>query len=307
MRLKQWFGVVGLGLGGMFGCGSGAPGVEPGETQNALEVGGECVVADALIGHSCAHANSGPFASATAQAYPGFVFTDISQTHTAYTVTLPGSSGSFSGAVLYSPGADGRYAFFTTPGVPLAIVDASGQLVPLAIEAANDPALCALIDHIAVFNLDSTQTYTLVFGPSGHASTQTIVEFMGEGGCETCAGVDLDASRSLSPWSHEEGESRLDSPLAFQVPGQVNVLQGPVRVGTATLTFRAGHGPLVQCLYGANRSLNAFKLLACSGHLRAGDNAEADYFKLAINPGAALFGPIFAELEISNAACAGAQ
>lgn len=172
MRFKQLFGVVGLGVGGLVGCASGATGMEPGQTQNALEVGGECVVADALIGHSCGHANSGPFASATAQAYPGFVFTDISQSHTAYTVTLPGSSGSFSGAVLYSPGVDGKYAFFTTPGVPLSIVDASGQPVPLAIEAANDPALCAQIDHIAVFNLDSSQTYTLVFGPTSFSGAE---------------------------------------------------------------------------------------------------------------------------------------
>jgi hypothetical protein len=260
-------------------------------------------VADPVIEHSCAHANFGPFASVTAQAYPGFVFTDISATHTSYTVTLPGSGASHDGAVLYSPGQDGRYAFFTAPGVPIQLVDASGQAQLPVTGAAVPNELCAQLEQVSVFALSSSQTYTVVYGPTASATIQTLVEFIGEGACESCAGVDLDASRSLWPRSHTNGQATLDAPITFEVPETIPVLQGTARVGTATLSFRSGSAPWLHCVYTANSALNAFKLLACSGRLHAGDDAEADRFKLVVNPGAALFGAVSVELELEDETC----
>jgi hypothetical protein len=288
------------------GCavGTGAGGSDEfAETQEALEVGGECVVADAVIGHTCGHATFGPFQSVTAQPYPGPVFTDISAPHTAFHISLPASGGQYQGAVLYAPGASGRYAFFMTPGVTLSVVDGSGTPVPLAIESEVPAELCGAIEHVAVFELDSSQTYTLIHGPAPAASVQMIVEFIGEGSCESCAGVDLDASLSLLPWSRQDGEVELDEPLSFEVPGEVEVIDGNAKIGTTTLSFRSGNGPLVHCLYVAKPVHNHFELVGCTGGFGEGDPAEADYFKLRINPGAALFGPLFVELEITEAGC----
>lgn len=306
MKRSVWGRVSGLVLLLSAGC---AVGTETGgsdafaETQQALEVGGECVVADAVVGHTCGHANFGPFQSVAAQPYPGPVFTDISAPHTAFTISLPASGGQYKGAVIYAPGESGRYAFFTTPGVTLSLVDSSGAPVPLAIESEVPEELCGAIEHVAVFELDSSQTYTVIHGPAPSASVQTIVEFIGEGTCESCASVDLDASLSLLPWSRQDGEVELDEPLGFEVPGEVEVIQGNAKIGTTTLSFRSGNGPLVHCLYVAKPAHNHFELVGCTGGFREGDPAEADYFKLRINPGAALFGRVFVELEITEAGC----
>jgi hypothetical protein len=302
MGSKKWLTTVGLLCAATSGCAartdaSGAKKVEE------LESGGICVVADSVVEHSCGHATFGPFASVNAQAYPGFVFSDISAAHTNFTVTLPGNGNTHGGAVLYSPGADGRYAFFTTPGVSLQVVDADGNSQARLADAAVPNELCAQIEQVAIFELSSTQTYTVVFGPTASTSTQTMVEFIGEGTCETCAAVDLDASRSLFPASRQDGAAQLETPLAFEVPEQIAVLQGTARVGTTTLSFRNGGEPWVRCVYAASPSLNAFKLVACTGHLRAGDRAEADRFKLVVNPGSALFGPISVELELEDESC----
>jgi hypothetical protein len=288
----------------VFGCSAGTGEAERTDrATQALEVGGECVVADAAVQHSCAHANFGPFQSVAAQPYPGFVFTDISTSHTLFTVSLAGSPGAYQGGVLYSPGADGMYAFFTAPGVSLQIFDAASQPVAELRGAAVPEELCGQIEQVAVFELSSTQTYTVVYGPTESATVETIVEYVGGGSCDVCSSVDLDASLSLSPYSRVDGAAELDAPIAFEIPDQIAVIQGTARFGTATLSYRAAAGPWVHCLYGAKPSLAAFKLLACSGSLRAGDDVEADRFKLRVNPGAALLGSIGLELELEDEAC----
>ena len=304
MEHKRLTRMMAMTLLGAWGCSPGAGDAERvGEAGQTLEVGGECVVADPVVAHSCAHANFGPFASVTAQPYPGFVFADVSASHTSFSVSLPGSPDSYRGAVLYSPGADGKYAFFTTPGVPLRVLDASSQPVPESMGAAVPEELCAQLEQVTVFELSSTQTYTLVYGPTASASIQTIAEFIGEGACDVCEGVDLDASLSLAPYRRTDGSAELGAPVTFEVPGHIPVLQGTPRIGTATFSFRGASGPWVHCVYTAKQSLNAFKLLACSGHYRAGDDAEADQFRLRVNPGAALLGPISLELELQNDGC----
>ncbi len=304
MRAQFKMTVIVGGLLGSLGC-SAASDQELAGTSQALDVGGECVVADSAIEHSCAHANFGPYASVVAQAFPGFVFTDISAPHTAYAVSLPETGASHQGAALYSPGADGRHAFFTTPGASLLLLDASEQ--PVAeVSGAQIPAeLCAQIDQVSVFELSSAQTYTVVFGPAPTPAVQVIIESIGEGKCDECASVHLDASLSLWPHRRSDAQATLETPLAFEVPEQLGVHTGQARVGTATLSFRGVTGPWVHCLYGAKPSSNAFRLLACSGGLRAGDDTEASRFALRLNPGAALLGPVTLELELEDEACHG--
>lgn len=306
MTKSVWGRVSGLAFLLSTGCAVGTETAEGGaiaEAQGALEAGGECVVADPVVTHSCAHANFGPFQSVAAQPYPGFVFTDISAPHTAFNVTLPQSGSEYTGAVIYAPGESGRYAFFTTPGVDLSVVDGNGSPVPLAIEAAVPDELCGQLEHVAVFELDSSQTYTIVYGPAPSAAVQTIVEFIGEGHCEACEEVHLDASLSLHPFSRQDGVAELDAPLGFAIPAELEVHEGTATIGTTRLSFRSGTGPLVHCLYGAEYDHNAFELIGCTGGFAAGDPAEADYFKLHVGLAAALFGPITVEAEILEEGC----
>jgi hypothetical protein len=306
MRFKSHASAVLLLLAG--GCSAGAePGhgeTRAGTGQLALEAGEGCLVADEVVEHSCLHANFGPFESAPAQSYPGFVFTDISSPHTAFDVELPGSAGSFGGAVLFSPSADGEYAIFTTPGVPVSLFDGEGTPVVLEREGAVDPALCAQLERAAVFHVDSSQTYTVVFGPAEHAETRTLLEFIGDGGCEACEHVHLDASRSLWPPTNVVGEAVLEHPIAFEVPEAIPLVSGSSCIGTSIFSFRSGGGPLVQCLYAAQPARDAFEFVACTGAFEAGDDVEADYFKLRVNPGAALFGNVSLELELEDESCA---
>ena len=289
-----------------FGCAVGSEAGGEGklrQTQAALEVGGECVVADPVIADSCSHANFGPFESVAAQAYPGFVFTDISASHTAYSISLPASGSEYQGAVLYGPGESGRYAFFTTPGVTLSVLDGGGVPVPLAIQAAVPDELCGEIEHVAVYELDSSQVYTVVHGPSASPTVQTIVEFIGEGHCDECEEVHLHASLSLSPSDRHDSVVELEEPHSFQIPAELEVHEGTATIGTARLSFRSGAGPTVHCLYGAKHEQNVFKLIACTGGFNAGDPAQADYFKLHVNVGAAIFGPIAVEAELPAVGC----
>ncbi|MDF3067246.1 MAG: hypothetical protein K0R38_2847 [Polyangiaceae bacterium] len=298
----------GLALLLTFGCAvgteaAGDEGTALGQAQARLEVGGECVVADEVITHTCAHANFGPFESVAAQPYPGFVFTDISAAHRSFSVSLPAAGGQYQGAVLYGPGESGRYAFFTTPGVTLSVLDSGGAPVPLAIEAAVPDELCGAMEQVAVYELDSSQVYTVVHGPTPSPTVSTIVEFIGEGHCEECEEVHLDASLSLAPFERQDAVAELEEPHSFQIPAELEVREGTAKVGTARLSFRSGTGPMVHCLYGAEHEHNAFELVGCTGGFAARDPAEADYFKLHINLGAALFGPIAVEAELPAVGC----
>jgi hypothetical protein len=289
-----------------FGCAVGTEAGAEGtliQTQAALEVGGQCVVADTVITHTCAHANFGPFESVAAQAYPGFVFTDISAPHKAYNVSLPANGSAHEGAVLYGPGESGRYAFFTTPGVTLSVLDGAGVPVPLAIEAAVPDELCGAMEHVAIYELDSSQVYTVVHGPTASPTVQTIVEFIGEGHCEDCEEVHLHASLSLSPFERQDAVVELGEPHSFEIPAELEVDAGTATIGTTRLSFRSGSGPMVHCLYKAEHEHNAFELVGCTGGFDAGDPAEADYFKLHVNLGAAVFGPITVEAELPAVGC----
>lgn len=128
-------------------------------------------------------------------------------------------------------------------------------------------------------------------------------EFIGEGGCEACEHVHLSASRSLWPASNIVGEAVLEHPIAFEIPEAIPLASGSTCIGTSVFSFRSGGGPLVQCLYAAQPALEAFGFVACTGAFQAGDDVEADYFMLRLNPGAALFGEVSVELELEDESC----
>jgi hypothetical protein len=191
------------------------------------------------------------------------------------------------------------------PGVPLSLITSGGIAVPLEREGDIPPGLCAQIERVGIAHLDETETYTVVYGPTPNSDVQTIVEYLGEAGCEGCEHVHLHASRSFRPASHSPAEVVVDHPIAFEVPSTVGITAGSACLGTLTFSFRSGGGPRADCLYYARPQHADFRLLACSGGLRAGDDVEADYFRLNVNPLAAVGGPISVELEIEDEACSG--
>lgn len=276
-----------------------------GVAELGLDQNGECLVGDEVVEHTCQHANLGPFVSVAAQSYPGTVFNDINTPHTTFNIALPGSSGSFSGAVLFRPVVGGEYAFFLAPGTPFSVFTSTGDAVAIERGGAIPAELCAQMDYVNIAHLEGPQTYTVVFGPSAQQAIQTNVEFIGEEGCEACEHVHLDASRRVLPLPqfNNVGEAVIDHPIAFEVPSAVPLVQGSACFGTVTFSFSAAGGPLINCLYYARPANPDFGLLGCSGGLQGGDEVEADYFRLRINPGAALQGTVSVELELEDGAC----
>lgn len=276
---------------------------ELGELSAALE-GPECLVPEEALEHTCQHAQFGPFVSASAQAYPGFVFTDISPAHTAYNLTLPAGAGAYQGAVLYSPVVSGDHAFYSTPAATVNLYDSAGNPVVVEREGLTDPAICSLIEKASVFHLEVFETYTVVTGPEADPAVQTIVEYLGEDACEGCAHVHLDAYRSLHPANNAPAEVVLDTPITFEVPEVIAVEVGTARRGTVTLRFK-GPEETIKCVYEADRSRNAFVHDHCDCGVTVGDDVTASEITLVISKEAAKRGPIAVELELEDEACHG--
>lgn len=271
-----------------------------GQVRAALEAG-ECLVPEEVLEHTCQHAEFGPFVAAAAQVYPGFVFTDISPSHRTYNLTLPGTS-SHQGGVLYSPVVNGEFAFFSSPEASVSVYDSANNPVALEREGLTDPAVCGMIEKASVFHLDVFETYTVVFGPEEEPGVAINVEYLGEGGCETCARVHLDAYRSVNPNLNEPAEVVLEAPIAFEVPEVIAVEEGEARRGTVTLKFRNPED-VVKCEYKADQASNTFVFHHCDCGVTVGDDVMAQEFNLAISKQAAKRGPIAVGLEIEDEAC----
>ncbi len=304
--------LAGLACGMMSACASSGGDPSALDVEGATQVerlgaaleGEECLVPEEVLEHTCQHAEFGPFAAAAAQAYPGFVFTDISPPHTAYNLTLPSAASAYQGAVLYSPVVSGEFAVFSTPDATVSVYDSVGNVVALEREGATDPAVCAAIAKASVFHLELFETYTVVFGPETDPGVQTIIEYLGEGGCEACAHVHLDAYRSLHPSVNEPAEVVLDAPITFEVPEAIAVELGEARRGTVTLKFE-NPGETIKCVYEADRTTNTFTFDHCDCGVTVGDDVTASEFKLSISKEAAKRGPIAVGLELEDEACHG--
>ncbi|WP_224368401.1 hypothetical protein [Hyalangium versicolor] len=132
-----------------------------------------------IITHACGHITSGPYASVTASASatdPSMQ--NISTTHTAYTVTLPGSSGSYSGTVKFVPNrASSAWAFFVNSSTSLVLKDSSGATVsPAFAPQSISVAGCSLTRVVVYNNLTQSAAYTLTVGPSASSTVQIIPE-----------------------------------------------------------------------------------------------------------------------------------
>lgn len=268
----------------------------------------ECLVSDHDLEHACAHAQLGPFDSVAAQPYPGFITSDISTPHTAYTVTLPGAASSYSGGTYYFPVVTGEFAFFVNPESTLTLYDSSDSLVEALDQGPVDAEVCSLLSEAKLYELSDTEFYTVVFGPEEETSLLTLVEYLGEHReCESCEEVHLTASMTNWPPSREDGEITLDHPIGFEIPEVIPVTVGASSGGLVSLKFSSGGGPSLKCWYwGTFTSPEEFEFLHCTGGLEPGDDVEADKFRLRVDFGGVTDGPeTEVELEIEDEACHG--
>ncbi|MDY7228167.1 hypothetical protein [Hyalangium rubrum] len=150
----------------------------PLQEQGLLEAG--CTALGPVpVSHACGHLISGPYASATASASS----TDpsmqsINSTHTAYTVTLPGSGSSYTGTVKFVPSrTSSAWAFFVSANITVVLKDASGNTVTPAFSPQSiSQTGCGLSQVVVYNNLTKDAVYKLTLGPSTTSTVQVIPE-----------------------------------------------------------------------------------------------------------------------------------
>lgn len=137
-------------------------------------------VGEAATQHTCGHGQFGPFVQQPAQAYPGFVFTDVSSPHTYYTVTLSGEPDANRSGVIFWPNQDGAFAIYLKENYPLALYTSTGEEVPVALEHAitSCPTQGAL-GWVKVYDpLSLEVSYDLVIGPISEATASFAIEYL---------------------------------------------------------------------------------------------------------------------------------
>ncbi|MDI3290264.1 putative metal-binding motif-containing protein [Polyangium sp. 15x6] len=120
----------------------------------------------ALVGHSCFHAEFGPYA--TVQATAGTTATaetpDVDPVHTLFEVILPAPLGE--NTITYrvaSKDRAGAWAIFSEPSVPIRVLDPQGnELTPLL---AQDIEPCGPLQRAQVYHFEDVR-YRLVLGPA---------------------------------------------------------------------------------------------------------------------------------------------
>jgi hypothetical protein len=272
------------------------------ETKQALEPGEQCLISDHAIEHTCTHVTYGPFASVVAAPYPGSVLSTINTPHTAFTVALPSVGASYLGQVIYQPPTTGAFAFFLAPDLELELYTALGEPVaPVGEQAVG--SVCAGLQTGIVYQLDETETYSVVAGPTTNSSYLAIVEYLGsEPSCEACEHIDLEASLSRHPRARQNASVHLAHEVTFEIPESIPLSSGS-SVG-ARATFKFGNGEqLSRCRYvGGASHPETLTLESCNHGYEAESDAEADTFELKVDT-VGPCGSITLELEIEPEAC----
>ncbi|WP_224246268.1 hypothetical protein [Hyalangium gracile] len=183
MKMKtrnSWAAALGLALAACGPIESMEETQAPAQEEQGLMEAGCTALGPVVIGHACGHINNGPYASVTATSsstdpsMPG-----INTTHTAYTVTLPGSGSSYTGTVKFVPNrTNSAWAFFVSSNITVVLKDASGNTVTQAFSApqAISQSGCGLSQVVVYNNLTKDATYRLTLGPSTSSTVQVIPE-----------------------------------------------------------------------------------------------------------------------------------
>jgi hypothetical protein len=121
----------------------------------------------------CEHMINGPSDALAAIAEPTGDAPDMVEHHVRYEITLAGDAAPYGGHVDLIMDEQGQFAIFVSPGVPLTVLDSSGEDVPPeAIE--TDVKACAEVSAGYTFEL-GVGTYRLSLGPSEEPEVQVVV------------------------------------------------------------------------------------------------------------------------------------
>jgi cysteine-rich repeat protein len=142
----------------------------------------ECTeVGEKATEHTCLHGSNGPFADRVANSDGETVTTDVSPSHTYYTVVLPGESGDNLSRVQFVPSTSSTYAIYMKEAYPLTLLDEKGSEVEVFLE--HGISSCAIRDSLTwvrVFRmLDAGKVYTVELGPYGGTTMSLAFEALG--------------------------------------------------------------------------------------------------------------------------------
>ena len=175
-----------------------------------------------LVEHACVHAKHGPFAEGPS----------VNQVHTYFRIALPADATQ--AMVTYVPARSGEWALFTTPAVPLTVLDTAGQ--PLTPGFEQDVAGCPELPRASVFQLDAGATYKLLLGPSSAArEVGLVLEKLSDFVLFYYADQDGDAhgdpageieTACMPPAGHVEANDDCDDRLAAVHPGAAELCNG---------------------------------------------------------------------------------
>jgi Putative metal-binding motif len=128
---------------------------EPVATETAALSAGCTALGQTITNHSCQHGQLGPFGSVTASSNPNFTTTTprFDVIHKYFSVTLPGSSGSYAGTVKFTPATSDDHAIYVHPSVTLSVRNKNGVAVSPLI--TGNVSGCAYLTSYKVYFLST--------------------------------------------------------------------------------------------------------------------------------------------------------
>jgi hypothetical protein len=154
---------------------------------------------ESVAEHACFHISYGPFAAVAAGTDAAVA--DLTQTHTAYVVTLPDATAA--GVVGLRLPRTGLYAMFLDVALPLIVNDGSNVVTPAHAQPVRG---CDAFAELALYVLEAGRQYNLWLGPGATQVQLVFEQTYPEALNETCS-EQTDVSRDSGITSSRETSS----------------------------------------------------------------------------------------------------
>jgi hypothetical protein len=132
---------------------------------------------DGLLNHSCGHTFFGPFASVAASQSADASASDVTTTHTQYSVTLPAREGGYGGWLRANFPSEGPYRLYFDAETQVALSDASEE-EPQAVALSPTPPACPGISREVSLTPVAGRDLFLLLGPESLQRRRIIVELV---------------------------------------------------------------------------------------------------------------------------------